>query len=322
LWRYRYKIAGRENMFALGEYFLDRRPGHVALDDARKARAEARELVKAGIHPAHRRSEARATRIATSGNTFEGVAREWLATRGDKWTPLRSERARLWLERDVFPYIGSLPIRDVKAAHLLEIMRRVAAGTGKGKKPAPTVAIQLRQYCGRVFQYAVATLRADADPTTALRGAVEKPKTKHRRALARDRFPTLLQKIESFNGDPATGIALHLLLLTFVRQGELRGAEWSEFDLDRAIWTVPAKRMKMRTPHIVPLSRQAITLLRRLQAITGHRAHLFPNHAPQKRAWENDAECGARAYGIQATYAARVRAMASTMLNEREFALT
>ncbi|HEY5310170.1 MAG TPA: Arm DNA-binding domain-containing protein, partial [Casimicrobiaceae bacterium] len=123
LWRYRYKIGGKENMYALGEYFLDKRPGHVALDDARKARAVARELVKTGIHPAHRRSAARATQIAASAETFEGVAREWLTTQTDKWTPLRCERARLWLERDVFPQIGSLPIRDVKAAHLLEIMR-------------------------------------------------------------------------------------------------------------------------------------------------------------------------------------------------------
>lgn len=282
LWRYRYKIGGKENMYALGEYLLDRQPGHVSLDEARRRRAEARELVKLGIHPAHRRSAEKAAQIIASGDTFEAVAREWLATQSDKWTPSYCERAKLWLERDVFPFIGSLPIRDIKAVQLLEIVRRVAAGTGKGKKPAPTVAILLRQYCGRVFQFAMATLRADADPSAALRGAIEKPRTQHRPALGRNRLPDLLKAIEGFHGDPATGIALHLLLLTFVRQGELRGAQWSEFDLERAVWIVPAERMKMRTPHIVPLSRQAVALLRRLQAINGHRVHLFPNHRRPK----------------------------------------
>jgi integrase len=318
LWRYRYKIAGKENLYALGEYFLDKRPGHVSLDDARTKRAEARELVKQGIHPAHRRSGERTTRIAESANTFETIAREWLAIQAKKWTPVRTEQARLWIERDLFPTIGNLPIREVRAAHLLDVMRKVAAGEGKGDKPAPTVAIQLRQYASRVFQYAVATLRAESDPTTALRGAVEKPKTVHRRPLDRKRIPDLLQGLDDYNGDPATAIALRLLLLVFVRQGELRAAEWSEFDLDHALWTVPAGRMKMRTAHLVPLSTQAVELLRRLHAITGRRQYLFPNHKRPKSYMGNTTLNAAL---VRIGFASEVtphgfRATASTMLNE------
>ena len=275
-WQYRYRIAGKENIYTIGEYFVDGRSGHVTLDEARNSRAAARVLIKNGIHPHHQRRSAKASQIADNKATFEAVTREWLAKAN--WTPQRRRQATRWLERDVFPAFGSQPIRDVTGAMILGCMRRVASGDGRERRPAPTVALQIRQYCSAVFRDAVANLIAERDPTTDIHGAIKAPAARKRRPPDRDRVAALIRAINDYPGDPVTAIALKLLMLTFVRQGELRGATWREFDLDEAIWRVPPERMKMREPHVVPLSTQAIALLRRLHAITGKREHPFPNH--------------------------------------------
>ena len=318
-WQYRYRIDDRENIYTIGEYFPDGRAGHVTLDDARKARAAARLLVKQGTHPQHQRRSEKASRIASNKATFEAMTREWLSTAG--WTPRRRAQAMRWLERDVFPAFGSLPIRDVTSQMILECMRRVATGTGRERRPAPTVALQIRQYCSAVFRYAVANLKAKRDPTVDIRDAIKRPPVRKRRPPKRERITALIRALDNYPGDPVTAIALRLLMHTFVRQGELRGATWSEFDLNDATWRIPAERMKMREPHIVPLSAQAIALLRRLQAITGKREHPFPNHK-RPRSFMGNTTLNAAL--VRIGFANELtphgfRRLASTMLNEMGF---
>ena len=276
LWRYRYRIAGKENVFAVGEYFHDKRAGHVSLDDARGERDKARVLVKQGIHPSHNRHAARLAQHAENANTFEAVALEWIVKKTPKWAPAYLRQIERFMAADVFPYIGNLPIRNVTAAHLLEIVRRVE---GRG---AETVALMARQWCSAIFRYGVATLRADTDPAAALKGAIHRPKTEHHKPLTRTQIADFVKSLDSKGGYRTTAIALRLILLTFVRTVELRAANWSEFDLERAEWRIPAERMKMREPHIVPLSQQAVELLKELYTYTGGRKFLFPNYRNPK----------------------------------------
>lgn len=319
LWRYRYRIAGKENVFAVGEYFNDKRGGHISLDDARSERDKARALVKQGIHPAHHRQAERLATHAENANTFEAVAREWIAKKKPGWTAYYLRQVERFLEADVFPYVGNLPIRNVTAAHLLEIVRRIE---GRG---AETVALLVRQWASAIFRYAVATLRADADPAAALKGAIHRPKIEHRKPLSRDQIAGFVNALEGYAGYRTTVIALRLMLLTFVRTVELRGAYWAEIDLDRAEWRIPAERMKMREPHIVPLSRQAVELLRELHTFTGGRGMLFPNYRNPKtcmtattlnRALERMGFNGKDSIGFSAH---GFRATASTILNEFGF---
>lgn len=316
LWRYRYRIAGKENVFAIGEYLGDKRVGHISLDDARRQRDVARLLVKQGIHPSHQRQMQRMVQLADASNTFEGVAREWIGKKKAGWTLYYARQVERFLETDVFSYIGNLPIRNVTAAHLLEIVRRVE---GRG---AETVALLVRQWCSAVFRYAVATLRADGDPAAALKGAITRPKVVHSRPLSREEIAVFVKALDTYGGYRTTVIALRLKLLTFVRTIELRAAEWTEIDLNRAEWRIPANRMKMRELHIVPLSRQALELLRELHTLTGGQRWLFPNYrrpvacmtattlnrALERMGFNGKGSMGFAAHGFRAT--------ASTMLNE------
>jgi integrase len=319
LWRYRYRIAGKENVFAVGEYFNDRRGGHISLDDARGERDKARALIKQGIHPAHNRQAARLATNAENANTFEAVAREWIAKKKQGWTPYYLRQVERSHETDVFPYVGNLPIRNVTAAHLLEIVRRIE---GRG---AETVALLVRQWASAIFRYAVATLRADADPASALKGAIHRPKVEHHKPLSRDQVADFVKALDTYGGYRTTVIALRLMLLTFVRTVELRAAHWTEINLERAEWRIPAERMKMREPHLVPLSRQAVELLRELHTHTGGRGMLFPNYRNPKtcmtattlnRALERMGFNGKDSIGFSAH---GFRATASTILNELNF---
>lgn len=319
LWRYRYRIAGKENVFAAGEYFNDKRGGHVSLDEARSERDKARALVKRGIHPAHHRQAERLATHAENANTFEAVALEWIAKKKPGWTPYYLRQVERFMQADVFPKIGKLPIRSVTAAHLLEVVKLIE---GRG---AETVAVLVRQWASAIFRYAVATLRADSDPAAALKGAIHRPKVEHHKPMTRDQIGDFVKALDGYAGYRTTVIALRLMLLTFVRTVELRGAEWSEFDLDRAEWRIPAERMKMREPHTVPLSWQAVELLRELHTYTGGRTFLFPNYRNPKgcmtattlnRALERMGFNGKDSIGFSAH---GFRATASTILNETGF---
>ena len=306
LWRYRYRIAGAENLYAIGEY-----PA-VSLQQARELRDAARRLVKEGVHPAQHRKASRLITATEAANTFEAVAREWIAQNKAHWSAYYLHQVETILAADVFPRLGGLPIRAVTAAHLLGILQDIQ------KRDAPSIALLVRQWVSGVFRYAVATLRADADPAAALRGAVRKPKTQHKRPLSQKELGLFLARLgESQSGLHVT-TALRLLLLTFVRPGELRGARWSEFDLQAAQWRIPASRMKMGEPHTVPLSRQAVGLIRQLQAAGDKRPQLFPNARDPKRTMSPTTLNRAlerMGYGGQFS-AHGFRATASTLLNE------
>lgn len=271
-WRYRYwKADGKDGLYTIGEY-----PA-VSLSDARKEREWAREQVKEGRNPTQVREAERMERIGDAATTFEGVAREWIEHNRESWSARYCEQAETFLASDVFPTIGAFPIKTVKAPHLLPILKKVE---GRG---APSIAVLIRQWSGQIFRYAVATNRAEDDPTGALKGALKRRRVRHNPPLSIDNIPVLLSKLEKYGGYIPTKIAVKLMLLTFTRTQELRMAEWCEFDLDGAEWRVPAARMKMAKfmlpgeVHIVPLSRQAVKLLRELHNINGGRNYLFPN---------------------------------------------
>lgn len=310
LWRYRYRIAGKENLFAVGEYGAA--GSAIGLAEARAARDAARALVKQGIHPSHHRQAARLQRNSDSSNTFEAVAREWIGQKKEGWSPYYAKQVETNLKNDVFKYIGGLPIKVVTAAHLLEIIKRVE------KREAETVALMIRQWLSAIFRYAVSTLRAGSDPAAALKGAIKRPKVKHHKPLSTGDIPKLLQKLESWGGYRATEIAMRLLLFTFVRPGELRGAQWTEFDLDEATWRIPAERMKMQEAHVVPLSAQAVALLRELHKVTGTETYLFPNtRRPKTYMSITTLNRGLERLGYQGKFSSHgFRATASTLLNE------
>lgn len=328
LWRLKYRIDGKENVYAIGEYCEAPRgekeaeasnrkaSGRFTLAEARQEAHRCKGLIKQGINPAHHRQATKAMQSAENANTFEAVAREWIEQKKPHWTPYYLRQVERFLAADVFPYVGTIPIRNVTAAHLLEIIRRIE------KRGAATVALMVRQWCGAVFRYAVSTLRADVDPAAALKGAIHRPKVEHNKPLSRADIPRFVKALEAYGGYRTTVIALRLMLLTFVRTVELRAARWEEIDLGREEWRIPPERMKMREPHLVPLSRQAIELLRELHTFTGGRGFLFPNYRNPKtcmtattlnRALERMGFNGKDSIGFSAH---GFRATASTILNE------
>lgn len=256
LWRYRYRLAGKENLFAIGSY------PEISLADARAERDVAREHVKAGRHPSHVRQTEKAKQLAENRNTFKAVAEEWIEERLGKRTEKYRDQISRAFESNVYPFIGRLPMREITAAHVLDVMRRM---DGRG---ASAYALQVRQWISAVFCFGVVTLRADADPAAAVRGAVERGAINHSRPMSREQLGIYMAAVKRYKGFRVTVIALQLLPLLFTRTVELRAARWSEFDLDDALWTVPAERMKKRRVHLVPLPTQALALLRELRGIT------------------------------------------------------
>lgn len=266
LWRYKYRIAKVEHTYAIGAY-----PA-ISLQQAREEHAKARDLVAKGEHPRAQRELLKLQKQHEGADTFKRVTEEWMEKRKAGWSPYYLSQIRRAMENDVYPSVGALPIRQVTPPHLLRILKGVE---GRG---AEVVAENIRQWASQVFRYAIVNLRADADPAAALRGVVQRPKIKHNVSLTPDQIAELLRRLDKAGGNRTTRIAIELLLLTFVRTVELRKAKWPEFDLDAGIWRIPAERMKRGVEHLVPLSPQAIALLRELSMITGASPWLFPNH--------------------------------------------
>lgn len=267
LWRWRYRLAGVANMLALGSY-----PA-VSLAQAREARDEARKLVKAGKNPAHERQAEVAGQVSKNADTFRAVAEEWIeaTNKAKNWKPYYLRQINRFMASDVFPEIGHLPIRTINPPMILSILE------GAVDRNAPVVAINLRQWCGAVFRYAIARHRADSDPTRDLSGVVIRPTVQHRRALNAKEIAELHTGLENYGGMPEVKLAVRLLLHTFVRTAELRNARWAEIDLGEKLWRIPAEKMKSKKPHIVPLSSQVVGMLQELHGFTGGREYLFPN---------------------------------------------
>ena len=307
-WRFRYMLQGRETMLSLGVY------PDVSLKDARIRRDDARKLLANGVDPSAARKEEKAI-IQANAETFEFVAREWHRSHLSRSSEAHAAEILHRLERDVFPWVGSKPIRDVSAPDLLTVVRRIEA------RGAAETARRVLQYLSRIGRYAVATGRGERDAAADLRGALPPANKKHFATLteAKD-VAALLRAIDGYQGSLIVRCALQLAPLVFVRPGELRKAEWSEFDLDGAEWRIPAERMKMKELHIVPLSRQSIEIIRELQPLTGTGKFLFPSVRSAGRPISDNTLNGAlrrMGYTKEQICAHGFRSMASTMLNEQ-----
>lgn len=304
-WRLRYTFGGQESMIALGTY-----PA-TSLKAARQKRVEMRTAIEAGRNPA---AEKRALR-ASNANTFEVVAREWLAKQ--PFTPKTYAKARWTFEDLLFPFIGTRPVAALTAPELLEVFRRLER---RGKIET---AHRSKQRVGQVVRYAIATGRAERDPTADLRGALAPVKVQNRAALTNPRdIAQLLRAIDGYRGHYSVEAAFRLAPLVFVRPGELRAAEWTEIDLDAAEWRIAAHRMKMRRQHIVPLAIQAVTMLRDLYPLSGRGRYVFPSPRTFTRPLSDNAITSAlRRIGYTGEQMSwhGFRAMASTMLNEKGF---
>lgn len=308
LWRLAYRFGGRQKLLALGAYPV------VTLADARAARDRAKARLAQGTDPGHERKIARLATGTGSGESFSAIAKEWLRKREREGAaPVTLDKAR-WLLGLADGVIGVRPCRDITPLELLALFR-VTEGKGHYE-----TARRLRSTCGRVFRYAVAIGRADRDPTADLRGALVTPKVRHRAAIVEPKaIGGLLRAIDGYDGQRTTQAALRLMALVFVRPGELRAAEWTEFALADQVWLIPAQRMKMRRTHRVPLSRQALAVLRDLQGLTGHGRFLFPGiRTPTRPMSENTLNAALRRLGYSADdmTAHGFRAMAATRLNE------
>ncbi|MGV6475045.1 tyrosine-type recombinase/integrase [Azotobacter vinelandii] len=304
LWRYRYRLAGKENLFAIGSY------PDISLADARAERDAAREHVRAGRHPSHVRQTEKAKQLAENRNTFKAVAEEWIEDRLGQRTQTYRDQCRRAFMNDVYPAIGRLPMREVTAAQVLAILQRM------DERGATTLALQVRQWVSAVFRYGVATLRADADPAAALKGAIQRGPINHSRPMSREQLGAYLAAVDRYKGHRGTVIALRLLPMLFTRTVELRAAFWSEFDLEEALWLVPASRMKKRRPHLVPLPVQAVELLKDLRKLTGGEL-LFPGLRDPSRPLSATTLNRAMEYmGLKGWHCHDFRATAGTHLEE------
>ena len=307
-WRLAYRSNGKQKLLALGVY-----PA-VGLREARVARDEARTTLAAGQDPSDAKKQAKAARAAASANTFDAVARELLDKKQREGKADRTILKFEWFMRLARPALGSRPIGEVTAPEILATLRPIEA-SGRVE-----TAKKLRGAIGQVFRYAVATGSAEADPTGALKGALASPIVRHRAAITDMKaFGGLLRAIGDYDGAVETRAALELLALTFVRPGELRAAEWSDFDLESGVWSIPAERMKMRRPHRVPLAPRALAVLRELQAITGSGRYLFPSARSRDRYMsENTINAALRrlGFGKEEMTGHGFRSTACSMLNE------
>ena len=314
-WRWKYRVSGKEKRLSLGVY------PDVSLKFAREKRDIARRQLAKGIDPGHAR---KAEKLAQAGaESFETVAREWHAKFSPLWVASHGERILRRLEKDLFPWLGKRSMLEIKAPELLAVLRRIE------NRGALETAHRAMQNCGQVFRYAVATGRAERDPTGDLRGALPPPKEKHHASILEPkRIAELLRVMDSYQGYYVTKCALRLAPLVFVRPGELRKAQWHEIDLEKAEWKIPGERMKMREQHIVPLSRQAIEILRELEPLTKREfpgrpnapCFVFPSARSLDRPMSENAILGALRrmdYTKEEMTGHGFRSMASTLLHEQ-----
>jgi integrase len=313
-WRLDYRFAGKRRTLALGTYPT------VTLSSARTRREEARALLAQDIDPSTaKKAIKRAAKLAID-NTFEAVAREWLAIQSKRLAPRYNTLLLARLEADIFPQFGSRPIADIGAPELLEALRKVE------KRGVIETARRLRQTCGQIFRYAIAAGVAKYDPSAALRGALGSPgRPRGHKAMPLNEVPIFQQALGAYDGDVRTRIALRLMVLTFARTTELRSAQWAEFESlegNEPLWRIPSERTKMKRQHIVPLSAQAVALLHELRLLPGSEASPFLFPSPSREGYMSNNTMLYALYRMGYHGRATVhgfRAMASTALNEMGF---
>jgi integrase len=308
-WRMRYRWAGKEKQLALGVY------PDIGLADARARCGEARKVLAHGGDPSETKKEVKREILVRHANSFESVAREWIDARGAAWTERYTGFLVSRLERDILPKLGTRPIKDITAPELLAVLRVIE------KRGALELAQRAMQTCGQIFMYGIATGRADRNPAADLRGALKTHVKKNYAHLKEVDLPEFLQKLDAYDGSRQTKLAVQMLMHTFVRTTELRGATWDEIDFGKAEWRITAERMKMRRPHIVPLSKQVLEMLQELQQLNGTWQYVFPQeHKPIKHMSENAVLYALYRMGYHnRTTGHGFRHTASTILNENGF---
>jgi integrase len=307
-WRLKYYVAGKEKLISLGVY------PRVTLKTARRRATEAHAQIDDGQDPSVHRQEAKAARRSAAGTTFEAVSREWYAKRSKSWAASNAIKVLGRLENDVFPWLGAKPIAELTGPKILETLRRVE------ERVAVESAHRIRQTINSIFIYAIDTHRVIGNPTPRS-DALETPKKGSYASITDPQgVGKLMRAIRGYSGGLNTRVALQLAPLVFVRPGELRAAEWSEFDLERGEWRIPGARMKAKAPHLVPLAKQATALLTELQPLTGSGRFVFPSErGPTRPMSSNTLNAALRTLGFakEQMTAHGFRHMASTLLNER-----
>lgn len=305
-WRLKYRFGGKEKLLAVGVY------PEVSLALARQRRDDARKLLAKGIDPGEHRKAVAAARAELGANTFEVIAREWLGKRD--WVASYRVKVEAWLVNDVFPWIGSRPAAELEAPDFLAVARRVE------RRGAIESAHRILQNCGQVMRYAIATGRAKRNPVADLKGALA-PAPDNNFAAVTDpkELGPLLRAMYGYQGTAVVQAALQLAPMVFLRPGELRMAKWDEFDLPSKTWTIPADRMKMRRPHMVPLSKQALAVLAEIQPLTSRSAYVFPSARSRDRPMSSNAILAAlrrMGYEVGTVTGHGFRATARTILDE------
>ena len=263
-WRFKYRYNDKEKTLSFGTY------PEISLSDARKLREDARSQVAKGIDPSELRKATKAAQAESAANSFEILAREWIGKQKPNWSPANTEIVTRLLAVNVFPWIGKKPIVEVKAPELLNVLRKME------DRGILDSAHRTRAICGQIFRYAIVTGRADRDVAADLKGAITSPKKKHLASITDPKeVAALLRAIDSLTGTFIVKCAMRLAPLVFVRPGELRQAEWAEINLDKAEWNIPKEKMKTKQPHLVPLSTQAVAILKEIQPLTGSTRYVF-----------------------------------------------
>lgn len=276
LWRLKYRFGGLEKKLSLGAF-----PA-VSLADARREREKVRQFLAQGLDPSEVRKEQQRTG-QQEGETFKALAGEWISLQQGAWVPSHTETIIARLEAYIYPHIGARPVSEITPPELLSVLRRIEA------KGTIETARRVKQICGQIFRYGVGVGRCERDPSADLRGQLaKKPKVKHMAAITdRKEVAALLRALDDYAGALVTRCALRLAPLVFVRPGELRGMEWAEIDIEAALWTIPAEKMKMRKTHSVPLSRQVLAILEDIRPLTGGGRYVFPSARTTARPMSN-----------------------------------
>lgn len=303
-----YRYAGKRKTLALGVY------PETSLKEARAKRDSARKLLSDNIDPMEVRKTKKQLIYEDSSNSFYALANEWFNKFKGKWTPLHADKKWHFLEKDVFPYIGDKPIKVVTAREILTILERIQL------RGAIDIAHRIKGICGEIFLYGIVTQRCDNNPTEGLSKALTPKRNQHMACITdTTQLKGLLRSIDDYHGEFITKCALQIAPYVFVRPGELRQAEWSEIDFDNAVWKIPPGKMKMRKPHIVPLTNQVIKIFRDIQPLTGHWKYVFPSLRSKERAMsDNTLTCALRnmGYSKEEMTAHGFRGIASTLLHE------
>lgn len=303
LWRYRYRIGKTASVYSIGQYPT------ISLEDARRERDRAQELVRQGIHPLTDKKLKLSLQLDRNDNTFESAARNWMKS-NTTWTENYRKQVSSHMENDVFPVLGRLPIASITVSNVHPLILDVA-------ERGEVIAMAIRQWISQVFNYAAQKGLCQHDPASMLKRLIKRPPVRHNPPLPWEEIPVFMHKLDIWGGHYLTKMGLQLLSLTFVRTIELRRATWDQFNLDTGTWLIPAENMKMGRPHIVPLSDQVIKLLKHLHQVTGNSKHLIPNgRRPNEPIGPTTLNTGLAALGYRGKFSSHgFRSTATTILS-------